>query len=119
MKKLSMLFLSLAAVALLFAACANTDPTKEQDPTSATEAPTEAPTADATEDLTLPAESDDDIIIEPVTLKTEPAEDITEDIGDIDDLTEEENPDIPEDYDGEDKIDEGVIPEDSTELPSE
>ena len=119
MKKLTMLILSLAvaASACFFAACQNNDPTKEQDPTTATEVPTEKqPESQTEEQVTIPAESDDNLVIEPVTLKTEPVEDITEDVGDIDDLTEDE-PEIPEENDQE-AIGEPVdIPEESVTEP--
>ena len=106
MKKLLTLCLAVAASALLFAACAGNTDTKEAEGNETTN-PTTAPTY----------ESDEDIIIEPVTLKTEPEEDITEDWGEIgEDEIEEGIPDddIPE------EIEEGgeiIEPESSSEEP--
>ena len=118
MKKLSILVLSLASAAFLFAACQNNDPAKDQDPTSVTDVPTEGvQTEEATGEETVPAMSDEDVIIEPVTLKTEPAEDITEDIGDIVEPPVDENPEIPEEN-PEEPIGEGEIPEESSEEES-
>ena len=114
MKKLGLLLIALSAAALLFVACTEQDASTDEAPqTEKTEAV--APADDTTEEPTTLAESDDDFVIEPVTLKTEPAEEITEDVGEIGDYSDEDNPDIPEENDIEENVGEGVIPEESSE----
>lgn len=118
MKKFAMLFLSLFAAAFLFTACANTEPTKENDSNTTDEAPAlNSSENEAESDTEIPTGSDDEFAIEPVTLKTEPAEDITEDIGDIVESPVDENPEIPEEN-PEEPIGEGEIPEESSEEES-
>lgn len=113
MKKFAMLFLSLFAAAFLFTACANTEPTKENNSNTTDEAPAlDSSENEAESDTEIPTVSEDEFAIEPVTLKTEPAEEITEDFGEIEDLTEE-NPEIPEDF-NEGEPDDANIPEEDS-----
>jgi len=114
MKKITLFGVLFLASLFIFAACKDTtsteDPTKEAD-TVATEAPTTA------EPDTLEPSSNEDFVIEPVTLKTEPAEDITEDLGDIGEIPEEDV-EIPEEIEDPDNGGEGIIPDETEEESS-